>query len=369
MLEDETQEPTANKRNFPCEQCGSALEYKPGSDTLHCKHCGHTQNIGGGGGVQEHDFSQGLARARRGAASAMVQDGHTVQCEGCGAQTVVAGQAARCPFCGCPVVVEIKELGQTLVPESVLPFGLDARQAKDRYEAWVGKLWFAPNDLKKLARQHGMDGVYLPYWCYDSQTTTRYQGERGEYYYVTERYTDKDGQSQTRQVRHTRWHSARGTVEVPFDDVLVCGSTTLPRALIERLEPWDLPALRSFEPAYLSGFAAERYKVGLEDGFKVAEERMIPKIRDAIESDIGGDEQRIGSMQVAHAEVRFKHLLLPLWISSFRYKEKVYRFIVNARTGEVAGERPWSVIKIVCTVLAVIAVVVAIVLVAQRAQQ
>ena len=95
---------------------------------------------------------------------------------------------------------------------------------------------------------------------------------------------------------------------------------------------------------------------------------MVPPIRDAIRSDIGGDEQRIGTMQVSHADVRFKHLLLPMWISSFRYKEKVYRFIVNARTGEVAGERPWSVIKIVLTVLAVIAVVVGIVVLTQRAQ-
>lgn len=73
-------------------------------------------------------------------------------------------------------------------------------------------------------------------------------------------------------------------------------------------------------------------------------------------------------MQVSHAQVRFKHLLLPMWISSFRYKEKVYRFIVNARTGEVAGERPWSVIKIVFTVLVVIGVIVAIVLLSQRAR-
>ena len=360
--------PTTRKQVFPCGQCGSSLEFKPGSDSMRCPHCGHTQALPGGGVISEHDFHAGIARARRQPSAALVEGGHNVQCEGCGAQTVVAGQAARCPFCGSPVVVEIKELGQVIVPESVLPFGLDARKAKERYEAWVGGLWFAPGDLKALARQHGMDGVYLPYWAYDSQTTTRYQGERGEYYYVTEHYTDNEGKSQTREVRHTRWHSTRGTVDVPFDDVLVCGSQTLPRALLERLEPWDLPALKGFEPAYLSGFMAERYKIGLEEGFKIAEERMVPKIRHAIEVDIGGDEQRIGSMQVAHADVRFKHLLLPLWISSFRYKEKVYRFIVNARTGEVAGERPWSVIKIVFTVLVVIGVIVAIVLVSQRAR-
>ncbi len=370
-----SEEPTSSKQSFPCEQCGSALEFKPGSDLLHCRHCGHTQALGssdgggaGSGMIHEHDFREGLARARRQPASALVKDGHTVQCEGCGAQSVVAGQAARCPFCGSPVVMAIAELGEIFTPESLLPFKLDARAAKERYQTWVSGLWFAPGDLKRLAAQHGMDGVYLPYWSYDSQSTTHYTGERGEHYYVSESYTDKDGKSQTRQVRRTRWHDVRGVVQVAFDDILVCGSQSLPKPLTDKLEPWDLPELRAFDAGYLSGFIAERYKLGLEDGFKVAEARMEPQIRAAIESDIGGDTQRIHNMQIRHADVRFKHLLLPLWISSFRYQEKTYRFVVNARSGEVAGERPWSVVKIVAAVLLAIAVIVGIVLLVQSRQ-
>lgn len=370
MSPDFAPEPTSSKRVFPCEQCGSALEFRPGSDSMRCPHCGHEQALVPGDGViHEHDFRAGIARARRQPSAAMVKGGHNVQCEGCGAQTVVAGQASRCPFCGAPVVLVTADLGEIFTPESLLPFKLDNRQAKDCYTKWVGSLWFAPNDLKRLASQHGMDGVYLPYWSYDSHTRTRYTGERGEYYYVTEHYTDSQGKSQTRQVRRTRWYPASGTVEVPFDDVLVCGSQTLPNKMIESLEPWDLPELRPYDAGYLSGFIAERYKLGLEEGFTAAEARMVPKIRDAIESDIGGDTQRIGSMQIKHEDVRFKHLLLPLWISSFRYKDKAYRFIVNARTGEVAGERPWSVIKIVLTVLVSILIIVGIVVLVKSRQQ
>ena len=358
-------EPTDRKQGFPCELCGSALEYKPGSDTLHCKHCGHTQElkvaVGPAAAVQAYDFREGIAKARRQPASSMVKDGHTVQCEGCGAQSVVAGQASRCPFCGSPVVLATVELGEIFTPDSLLPFKLDARAAKASYQAWVGALWFAPNDLKKLAAQHGMDGVYLPYWAYDSRTTTRYTGERGEHYYVSESYTDSEGKQQTRQVQHTRWYPARGTVEHDFRDVLVCGSRSLPDKMIEALEPWDMPDLRAYDAGYLSGFAAERYKIGLEDGFKTAELKMTPEIRAMIERDIGGDVQRIGDMSIGHAAVRFKHLLLPLWISSFRYREKTFRVVINARTGEVAGERPWSVAKIVAAVVLAVMVILGIV--------
>lgn len=365
MAEADPPDPVAlgeGKLTFPCEQCGSSLEYSPGTEHLKCPHCGHAQTIAGGGkAVFEHDFEDMLRRARRAPASAL--GGHAVQCEGCGARTTVSGHAQRCPFCGSPVVVEVADLGEMFAPESLLPFAIDAPRARACFQSWVGSLWFAPNDLKRLAQVHGIDGVYLPYWTYDSDTTTRYSGRRGDHYYVSESYTDAQGKRQTRQVRKTRWRSASGTVRVRFDDVLVCASPTLPRPLIEKLEPWDLANLRGFEAAYLSGFIAERYKLGLEEGFQVAEERMEPKIRAAIDRDIGGDEQVILSMSVRHADVTCKHVLLPLWISSFRYKEKVFRFIVNARTGEVAGERPWSAWKIALTVLTVVAIVVAIVVI------
>ncbi len=203
-----------------------------------------------------------------------------------------------------------------------------------------------------------MTGVYLPYWTYDSQTTTGYTGQRGTYYYVDESYRDAQGNRRTRRVRKTKWSFTGGTVYVPFDDVLVPATRSLPRKLLDELEPWDLAALTPYAAAFLSGFIAERYAVDLEQGFTVAQERMAPSIRASICRDIGGDDQRILSMRVQHANVRFKHFLLPLWISSFRYGDKVYRFLVNARTGEGVGERPYSVVKIALAVLLGIAMAV-----------
>jgi hypothetical protein len=46
-----------------------------------------------------------------------------------------------------------------------------------------------------------------------------------------------------------------------------------------------------------------------------------------------------------------KHILLPVWLSTFRYNNKVYQFLINARTGEVQGERPYSPAKITLAVV------------------
>jgi len=196
----------------------------------------------------------------------------------------------------------------------------------------------------------------MPFWTYDTATTTRYTGMRGDHYYVTESYTDSQGKSQTRSVQKTRWSGASGTVNNNFDDVLVCASHSLPEKLTRDLEPWDLPELQGYDDRYLSGFVTESYQVDLKAGFDSAKQVMAPKIRSTICSDIGGDVQQVTTQSSDYNNITFKHILLPLWISAYKYNDKVYRFMINARTGEVQGERPWSVIKITLLVLGVIAI-------------
>ena len=94
----------------------------------------------------------------------------------------------------------------------------------------------------------------------------------------------------------------------------------------------------------------------LAGGFDVAKVKMEPAIRETIRSDIGGDEQRINHLNSSYSNISFKHILLPVWLSSYQYEKKVYRFLVNARTGEVQGTRPYSWVKIALAVLLGLAV-------------
>ena len=98
------------------------------------------------------------------------------------------------------------------------------------------------------------------------------------------------------------------------------------------------------------------------EGLGMAKEQMVPVIRTTIHRDIGGDEQRIYTMNTSYNNITFKHILLPIWISSYRYKDKLYRFLINGQTGEVQGERPYSTIKIILAVLAVIAVIALVII-------
>jgi hypothetical protein len=168
-------------------------------------------------------------------------------------------------------------------------------------------------------------------------------------------------------VRRTRWHSVSGVVGNRFDDVLVLATRSLPYGLAEQLEPWNLKALVPYDDAYLQGFRVESYQVDLEAGFGIATNRMRPEIAQTVRRDIGGDHQRIGGMEVDYREITYKHILLPIWVSSYRHRDKVYRILVNAVTGEVQGERPYSVGKIVLAVLAGLAAAAGVFLLLTRA--
>jgi hypothetical protein len=158
-------------------------------------------------------------------------------------------------------------------------------------------------------------------------------------------------------VRKTRWWPASGTVRDTFDDLLVLASRSLPQKQAQALEPWDLESLTAYRDEYLSGFVAESYQLGLPEGFEVAKQIMAPTINQTICQDIGGDHQRISSVDTRYFDVTFKHTLLPIWISAYLYAGKTYRFLVNARTGEVQGERPYSFWKILLAVLGGLAVI------------
>jgi hypothetical protein len=126
---------------------------------------------------------------------------------------------------------------------------------------------------------------------------------------------------------------------------------------VNELEPWDLPELVGYNDSYLAGFVTESYQTQLKEGFDEAKERIRPVIETTVRADIGGDVQQIHSVNTSYNDITFKHILLPLWISAYRFEDKVYRFTVNARTGEVQGERPYSAWKIFFFVLTILAVV------------
>lgn len=345
---------TPAEYRWPCSQCGAELRYSPGQSELVCDHCGHRQELPEVGrslrnvALQEHPLARGLARDLPAEAIETVR---ASRCPNCGALIEFAGatHATECPFCATPIVTDSDE-SRKIKPQALIPFAVDERTAREALVKWLGRLWFAPNGLLAYTRRgRAMTGTYVPHWTFDAATRSDYRGERGDVYYVTVTVT-VNGKRQTRQQPRIRWSPASGQVGRDFDDVLVNGSTSVPRRLVNAMTSWQLDALVPYGPDYLAGFTAEGYTVGLAEADEAAKKLMAEVIERDVRTDIGGDQQRIHAIDTRYSGETFKHVLLPLWLAAYRYGGKSYRFVVNGQTGEVQGERPWSVWKIALAV-------------------
>ena len=347
----------AINQELACSGCGAILKFKPGTNHLSCEYCGAANEITQPeviGKIEELSLEDFLAKNFDHEEKVEVT---VVKCESCGATSTLDPKISsdKCPFCAAVIVVKSGTTATLHKPQYLLPFGVDERKANENFARWLKGLWFAPNDLKQYAGSaNRLNGMYLPFWTFDCSTDSSYTGQRGENYTVSESYTAvENGKnvSRTRQVTKTRWYPASGRVSNAFDDVLIEATTSLRKEGLRALEPWDLKNLVAYNDKYLSGFRTETYAVDVKSGYDEAKRVMEPQIHSTIRRDIGGDQQMIQYVNTTYHDPTFKHILLPVWISAYRYNNKVYQFMINARTGEVQGERPFSVAKITFAVI------------------
>jgi LSD1 subclass zinc finger protein len=368
--------PSAINNSLNCSGCGALLHFNPGTHNLLCDYCGVSNAIEDAPDsrdISPYDYEEFVAGIDNTKQSA---DLKVVNCKNCGSQTILDQfvTSDKCPFCTAPLVLDLESGQQYVPPHYILPFAVTQQQGVEFFKKWLKSLWWAPNDLAKKVSDSSsaLKGVYLPHWTYDTYTVTDYSGERGDYYYTTETYTETvDGreETRTRQVRHTSWSYASGKVECDFRDLMVPASKSLPEKTLNKLGPWNFNMLVKFDERYMSGFRSETYQLDPEQGFVKAAEQTVGEIHSAIRDDIGGDEQRIDSTDTQYLDKAIKYLMLPVWVSAYNYNNKVYQFTVNASTGEVIGQRPVSAIKIILAVLLLIVLIITGVILYQNAHQ
>jgi DNA-directed RNA polymerase subunit RPC12/RpoP len=357
-------------RTFACEQCGAVLAFEPGAQQLACRYCGHVNRIvEPGTAVVENELDRTLARLPPEPPAAPVEQ----RCRQCGYafSFPTTRHAGPCPSCASPVVQDPAAL-RAIAPGAVLPFVIGEPDGRRLVRDWLHSLWFAPSRLAREARSGGrLEGLYVPHWTFDARSASRYAGRRGDVYYETrivERVVDGRRVRQAVQVPKIRWTPVQGRVTRDFDDLLVTAGAELPRHLVERLEPWDLQGLKAYSPDYLSGFSAELYALPVTDAHEQARAMMRALIEQDVRFDIGGDQQVIERLDITLSNETYKLVLLPVWVAAFRFLGKDYRVLVNGRTGEVHGERPWSLFKIALAVLVGLVVLAGVLLALQAGQ-
>jgi len=334
-----------------CQRCGACVE----QDQRYCPNCGAEQAI--------------AAEARPSA----VPLPRYFRCENCGAEVAVDPdqRSYRCAFCDSTYVVQFSpEQTGRQPPEFVIGFAVTPEEALEKFRTWLGRrALFCPGDLHTAQVEDKLKGVYVPFWSFSMLARSRWSALIGEHWQRTETYTTVVGGKtvvKTRTVTETEWWPLSGRHHSYYSGYLVSGSRGLPQRWAERIMPFHLAGLKRYEPFYLAGWLAEEYSIGRDAALRATQQEFLAREQAACAAFLPGDTHRNLQVETTFEHVNSDLILLPVYLLSYRYRNRVYRFLVNGQTGKVAGERPLSVWRILAAVAAVLALVATVALIVAR---
>lgn len=345
---------TKEETDKKCPQCGGVMDFNPSSGNLKCPYCDYEEAIKVQNDTPQKAEELDFYAAEHTANRDWGIETKTVLCKSCGAESIYDAlqTSAVCPFCGSNQVMEANE-EDTIAPGGVVPFQVSDKEASELFHKWIHKRWFCPKLAKDSAKPKRFKGIYLPYWTFDADTFTSYKGEYG----IDHTKNDKDGNTRV----ETSWHRTSGTYSEFINDELVIASKNHDMLILHKLEPFNTEDNKVYKPEYIAGFVAERYSLGLKDAWKKAISSIKETLKDNISHEIKtqqhADRVRNLNLNTDFSNITYKYLLLPIWVSNFKYNDKVYQFMVNGQTGKVAGKTPISIPKIIITAVSVIAII------------
>jgi len=224
-----------------------------------------------------------------------------------------------------------------LAPGGVIPFEIPTNLAEKIFKKWINKQFLVPNSLKKNAKIHPLAGIYLPYWAFFTKAICEFTVETGKIYRIG-------------KISYVHWTKRNGTYRKTFPETIIKGSKRHKTAALKSVEPYDFSQAKSYKPHFLSGFAAERYSVGLKEGFEkcqtVIKNSLQESLPKAVKVQYNADLVRKLKFSIRLTDITYKNVLVPLWMSHFTYKNEKYEFLINGQTGKLGGKTPKSAGKI-----------------------
>lgn len=266
---------------------------------------------------------------------------HSFECQGCGASMSYDADAGtlRCPFCGSEGVAT-ETTQRTLAAKSVVAFQVSRDQAESILTKWMGNGFFRPNDLVTAAKVEKMTAVYVPHWVFQASTNTHWTGDTA----ATPRGARGD------------WYPLFGSTRSFYSGLVVGASSALTPAETKALVPFDMTAQVPADSLDVSGFVVEQFRVRRKYARPLAREGLEALERAKCAGLIRGKCRNV-KVNVRLEGLKSEPVLLPIWMIAFRYREQVYRLLINGQTGTSAGRAPFSYAKLAMVIGIAVAVV------------
>ncbi len=307
-----------------CPSCGGTMFFKPGSQSLLCQSCGHKETIPelvSKIAVNEMDF---LA-AKNTASHDWGMEAKLVTCKQCGAETIQnkLQLSGMCPFCGSTTVEAADPEQDIMAPNGIIPFKITEDRALYIFKEWIKDRFLAPELLARDAQLNKFYGIYVPLFTFDVLTVNRFTGH----------YTENN-----------RTLFKCGKFQHQVDDFPVVASKQLcsDKLLLNVMKDYRTREAKPYTPDALAGFPCEHYSIGLNEAWNSVGKDMELYLKNQANKQ---DETKflMGiDMATDYFNLKYKYLIVPVWINSFYYDNQLYMIAINGQTGKIDGQWPKS---------------------------
>lgn len=269
-------------------------------------------------------------------------------CSGCGASMSydASAQGLRCPFCGSVDMVAQAD-ARILAPQGVVPFRLSREQAIQTMRKWLTRGFWRPGDLARQAAVVTMTPVFVPFWVFQAQTHTFWTADT----------------SHTPPGARADWYPLTGEHHGHYDGLLVGASGVLTPLETTEIGPFDLSAAVAPDQVDLENITVEQFSLPRKYARPLARGGLEQAETAACQADVPGRARNV-HVNVLVEGMASQPVLLPVWIMAYRFRDRVYRFLVNGQTGRSTGQAPTSWAKILVAALALLAAIILLALVA-----
>ncbi len=328
---------------FPksCPSCGNQLLYGSGKKELQCRKCKYTVSL------QRNSDQVAERKLKSGARFDNFQKGMgdrvvARSCTSCSAMIATHEDLVleACPICQGKKLEPKLSLDRTLEPKDVLPFTIPEHRARQLLRRFLRKRrpWMLPRAIFQTYQKDRLRPLYVSAFLLDAYVRASWKAQAGFRVPFNNR-----GNVSEKEV----WEPVTGYWENLFFDLFFLASSKINAQVFSRIQDdYSLRDLVNYDPAYLASFPAEVTETLPMDAVKHAEKEIDEKLKETAASKIKGEKNKDLKILAEKDALTFRHVLLPVWVSSFHYKGQHFQYLINGRTGKVAGDKPISVLRI-----------------------
>ncbi|MCR5484504.1 MAG: hypothetical protein K6F09_02805 [Clostridiales bacterium] len=321
---------------YQCPNCGGAIRFDAAAQSFRCDSCGNVYTE-----AQLAGYDEAIKNAEKASHYDWHSDGAEEElegmkkysCESCGAEIIAddTTAASECPYCGNPIMMTGNLTGMSR-PSRIIPFKLTQKQAMESLRSFCKGKKLLPKGFLSENRVKEIKGLYVPFWLFDCDANASIV------YDATRVRTWSDSKYNYTETSH---YDIYRSGSIGFADIPVDGSKKMDDTYMDGIEPFNYAEMREFNPAFLSGFVADKYDVSAEECFNRAEERVRKSTEDSFASTVNGYSTVIPkSTSIRTNNSSYKYAMMPVWMLNTKYRDKLYTFAVNGQTGRVSGTLP-----------------------------